>query len=68
MWIYDVVWKLDWVYKVGTSWLLGLAHRMYEKKRKKKECMKEVLLVVTKTLIQKLLVAFHLLLIQYPDK
>ena len=65
MWIYDVVWKLDWVYKVGTSWLLGLAHRMYEKKKK---CMKEVLLVVTKTLIQKLLVAFHLLLIQYPDK
>ena len=33
MWIYDVVWKLDWVYKVGTSWLLGLAHRMYEKKK-----------------------------------
>jgi len=37
MWIYDVVWKLDWVYKVGTSWLLGLAHRMYEKKKEKEK-------------------------------
>lgn len=45
MWIYDVVWKIDWVYKVGTSWLLGLAHHMYEKKKEKEKRMHEGSLV-----------------------